>query len=68
MAWACEAWLRPIADMSLHHERFAKAMSKCQHAGGHCAEDGFCHFDSPRPAQRQGMGALRIASREAQRA
>lgn len=25
-------------------------------------------LDSPRPAQRQGMGALRIASREAQRA
>ena len=25
-------------------------------------------LDSPRPAQRQGMGALRIASREAKRA
>jgi len=45
MPWACEAWLRPIADTDLHHDRFAKAMMKCQHAGGFCAADGFCHFD-----------------------
>lgn len=45
MPWACEAWLRPIADTDLHHGRFAKAMMKCQHAGGFCAADGFCHFD-----------------------
>lgn len=45
MAWACEAWLRTIADTELHHERFAKAMMKCQHHGGFCAEDGYCHFD-----------------------
>lgn len=45
MAWACEAWLRPVAGLDLHHERFAKAMSKCRHAGGHCAEDGLCHLD-----------------------
>lgn len=45
MALAREEWLRPVADLDLHHERFAKAMMKCQHAGGHCAEDGFCHFD-----------------------
>jgi hypothetical protein len=45
MAWTCEAWLRPVADLDLHHERFGKAMMKCQHAAGYCAEDGFCHLD-----------------------
>ena len=45
MAWACEAWLVPKADIDLHHERFAKVMMKCQHAGAYCAADGFCHFD-----------------------
>lgn len=45
MPWACEAWLRPVADTDLHHERFGKAMGKCQNASGECASDGFCHFD-----------------------
>ena len=45
MAWACEKWLRPLADAPIYHERFAKAMMKCQHGGAHCAQDGFCHFD-----------------------
>lgn len=45
MTWACEKWLRPVADTDRDHERFAKAMMKCQHAGGYCAQDGFCHFD-----------------------
>lgn len=45
MAWACEAWLKPIGDTELHHERFGKAMVKCRHSGAFCAQDGFCHFD-----------------------
>lgn len=45
MALAREEWLRPLADTEIFHERFAKAMMKCRHAGGFCAADGFCHFD-----------------------
>lgn len=45
MAWAREEWLRPSGDTDLDHERFAKAMMKCQHGGGYCASDGFCHHD-----------------------
>lgn len=45
MVWACEAWLRPAANTEMHHDRFAKAMMKCQHSGAYCAPDGFCHFD-----------------------
>lgn len=45
MTWASERWLVPLANTALHHERFANAMMKCRHAGGYCAEDGFCHYD-----------------------
>lgn len=34
-----ESWLR-----GNNHEQFALAMMRCQHAGGYCAQDGFCHF------------------------
>ena len=45
MAWACEAWLTPKSDTEMDHDRFGKAMMKCQHAGAFCAADGFCHFN-----------------------
>lgn len=45
MVWASEGWLRPLANTDLHHERFGKAMAKCQHAGAYCASDGFCHYE-----------------------
>jgi hypothetical protein len=34
-----ESWLR-----SKSHVRWAAAMTKCQHAGGHCGADGYCHY------------------------
>lgn len=45
MGRAYEKWLSPEGDTDADHERFAKAMMKCQHAVGHCAQDGFCHHD-----------------------
>lgn len=35
-----ESWLR-----SPNHDRWAAAMVKCQHAGGHCGADGYCHYE-----------------------
>ncbi|GGA64824.1 hypothetical protein [Pelagibacterium lentulum] len=40
-----EKWLAPEGDTDADHERFAKAMMKCQNASGTCASDGFCHYD-----------------------
>ena len=45
MGRAFESWLVPKGNDDVDHERFAKAMMKCQHGGGHCAQDGFCHHD-----------------------
>ena len=50
MGRAYEKWLSPEGSTDLDHERFANAMTKCQHGGGYCAQDGFCHHDgSVRP-------------------
>jgi len=35
-----ESWLR-----SSDHAKFGRAMGRCKHNGGHCASDGFCHFE-----------------------
>ena len=37
---ARETWLK-----SEDPEKFAAAAIKCEHAGGYCMSDGFCHFD-----------------------
>lgn len=51
-----EAWLR--SDIP---KLFAEAALRCQHAGGYCIQDGFCHYgdcdmemeQNPRPAIKQ---------------
>jgi len=36
---ARESWLK-----SADHNKYAKAIMKCRHAGGYCSADGFCHY------------------------
>jgi hypothetical protein len=49
-----ESWLR--SDDS---DKFAEAAVKCQHAGGFCLDDGFCHFEGI--CFRTGYSAMRRA-------
>ena len=51
-----EAWFK-----SDNHERFASAAVKCQHAGGFCMSDGYCHFDGE--CFRSNLAALKAAIR-----
>lgn len=37
---AREEWLK-----SEDPDEYAAAMVLCQHAGGYCSQDGFCHFE-----------------------
>ena len=57
-----ESWLNPKTDEDISHERFAKAMMKCQHAGAYCASDGFCHYggDCFRSAKSSAKEAARM--------
>lgn len=43
---AQESWLE-----SDNPKEFAEAMLVCEHAGGHCGQDGFCHYGNCFPAQ-----------------
>lgn len=61
-----ESWLRG-GDTDLDHSRFAAAMMNCQHGGGYCAQDGFCHHDgdcfrSAKRAARQAAERIRAIS------
>lgn len=58
---AVEAWLS--SDVP---ERFAEAAIKCQHAGGFCMDDGFCHFDGQ--CFRSDWAAMTAACRAIDRA
>ena len=44
-----EAWLR-----SEDPEKFAEAAILCQHAGGFCIQDGYCHYAGCFTTERQG--------------
>lgn len=41
-----ESWLE-----SENPQKFAEAMLVCEHAGGYCGQDGYCHYGDCFPAQ-----------------
>lgn len=62
MVRAVEAWLK-----SDDPERFAEAAIKCEHAGGFCMEDGYCHLDgacfrTDRSAMTAARRAIQLAA------
>jgi len=36
-----QSWLKANSS----DEKWAAAMGRCQHPGGHCGQDGYCHRD-----------------------
>lgn len=56
MTRAVEQWLKSDDD-----EKFAEAAIRCQHAGGFCLSDGYCHYDGT--CFRSDYMALKMAAR-----